>query len=183
MLAALSLSACSRQPAESPEASRVTPTASIHDLMTAQVEPAADLLWKAVSTKLTQQGVEEQRPHSDEEWLALRHAAIRLAEGGNLLLIDGRRVAAAGKVLEDAHVEGFFSAEEIGDAIAKNPEVFRAYAQALRGAGVQALSAIDARDPQALFDAGGAIYQTCNGCHSTFWYPDAPRPAIFATQP
>ena len=37
----------------------------------------------------------------------------------------------------------------------------------------ESLAAIDAKDPQALFNVGGKIDETCENCHSTFWYPNA----------
>ena len=39
-------------------------------------------------------------------------------------------------------------------------------------AGLQALAAIDARNPQALLEAGGAIDAACEACHVTYWYPN-----------
>jgi hypothetical protein len=36
-----------------------------------------------------------------------------------------------------------------------------------------ALAAIDAKDPQALFEAGEPINTTCENCHLVFWFPNA----------
>jgi len=35
------------------------------------------------------------------------------------------------------------------------------------------VAAIDAKDSTALFTAGGKVDETCENCHSTFWYPGA----------
>jgi hypothetical protein len=33
------------------------------------------------------------------------------------------------------------------------------------------LDAIDAKDPQRLFDVGGEIDEACEACHLVYWYP------------
>jgi hypothetical protein len=33
------------------------------------------------------------------------------------------------------------------------------------------VAAADARNVQALFDAGNTLDQVCEGCHLKFWYP------------
>ena len=45
---------------------------------------------------------------------------------------------------------------------------WNAYAQALIAAGRLAMAAAEARDADALFDAGGQLYVVCRGCHAQF---------------
>ena len=45
--------------------------------------------------------------------------------------------------------------------------------QALQDSLKPALDAIDKKDPQALFEAGEQIDETCENCHQVFWYPKA----------
>jgi hypothetical protein len=152
------------------------PTASIQDLMQAQVEPAAAALWESVSTTTTAAGIEEQQPHADEEWRALRRHALTLVEAANLLLVDGRKVVAAGGQAEDAHVAGVLPAARIQVAIDKDRAGFIERAHALHDAGVQALAAIDTRNPEHLLKAGGHIESACEACHQKYWYPDEKLP-------
>ena len=150
--------------------------------MNAQVDPAADFLWEAVSTEVTLQGTVEHRPQTDADWLELRHAAIRLAESANLLVIDGRRVAGEGHTLEDAHVPGISSAEEIQHAIDTDPPAFALHARELHTAATLILHAVDAKDVHALVEAGGKLDEACESCHLKYWYPNAPLPAELSAQ-
>ena len=43
----------------------------------------------------TKDGTEEIRPRTDEEWTAVRNAAVTLAESGNLLMMVPRAQATA----------------------------------------------------------------------------------------
>ena len=47
------------------------------------VDPSADTLWTAVGTIVTDQGVQEVRPRTQEEWDAVRTAAVHLVESSH----------------------------------------------------------------------------------------------------
>lgn len=143
--------------------------------MQSVIDPSADDVWNAVETDTTAAGENERQPHTPEEWLEVRSAAISLVESANLLMIEGRRAGArpfpaeATGALDSAQIEALITA--------RRPE-FNAFAAALRTASLTALSAIDARDPVRLMSAGGAIDQVCEGCHVTFWYPHQVIPRL-----
>jgi hypothetical protein len=167
------LAACSgRGQSEVPYAA----IASIQDIMAAEVDPSADLVWASVSTVTTAAGTEEKRPRTDAEWSAVRRQAITLIEATNLLLVPGRRVAEAGRKTEDANIPGIESAENIQKAIDGNRGGFRLSVLGLRAAGVKTLAAIDAKDPEGLSEAGGQVDAACEACHLKYWYPHSPRP-------
>lgn len=147
-------------------------TATIQELMDAIVDPAADYIWDSVAVIYTEDGVDEHRPQSEEDWQMVRYRALTLSEAANLLKIEGRRVAAEGATLEDADLEGIATPEEIQNAINQNPQAFAAFATGLQGAVDETLAAIDARDVDALLRSGETIDEACEQCHSTYWYPD-----------
>lgn len=147
-------------------------TATIQDIMVSEVDPAADYLWDAVSTTITAAGTDEHQPRTPEEWLQARHRAITLIEATNLLVMEGRRVAAPGKKLEDEGADGILTAAEAQKAIDGNRAAFVQYAHALHDVGEQMLTAIDAKSPKGMEDAGGAMDAVCEACHTTFWYPN-----------
>ena len=62
--------------------------------MRTMIDPAADAVWDAVVTESTPDGIVEIRPETDGDWTRLRRQAVLLAESANLLLVEGRRVAA-----------------------------------------------------------------------------------------
>jgi len=152
------------------------PVATIQDLMLNQVDPSADLLWASVSTVISSAGTEEKQPRTPAEWLTVRQYAVTLIEAGNLLLIPHRQVAQSGKKTDDADIPGIESPEHMQRAIDANPAHFRNAALALRAAAVKALAAIDAKNPEALTEAGGDLDAACEACHLRYWYPHSPRP-------
>jgi hypothetical protein len=90
---------------------------------------------------MTLEGTEEIAPKTFAEWEALRSAAMTVAESGNLLLMPGRMQEGA---------------------------EWRELSLALIASGRVALAAAQARDPEAVFEAGGELYTVCNDCHAAF---------------
>jgi hypothetical protein len=171
--ALLALTACLSTKALAPPFEAI---ATIQDIMTAEVDPSADHLWASVSTVSTAAGTEENQPRTPAEWKAVRSDAITLIEATNLLLLPNRHVAAPGTRTEDANIPGIESPQSIRAAIDSDPARFIAAALLLRAASVQALQAIDRKDPAALTEAGGEIDAACEACHLIYWYPHSPRP-------
>src|SRR5262245_500979 len=62
------------------------PAISTRDLMRSVVEPNAFVVWNAVKTVGTFAGIEEWQPKSDAEWMAVRRAAMTVAEAGSQLM-------------------------------------------------------------------------------------------------
>jgi hypothetical protein len=142
---------------------------TIKDLMESIIDPSADVIWGAVGTVADKQGVRDLSPRTPEEWLDLRRAAVRLIEGGNLLMMPSRAAAPAGVKSEAPGVE--LEPAEITALIGKEREGFDAFALALQAIGMEALQAIGAKDTDQLIEVGGRIEEVCESCHKTFWYP------------
>jgi len=85
--------------------------------------------------------VDRIAPKNDEEWTKVRDNALILAESGNLLMI-GNRVKDKGDWMK--------------------------MSKALTDAGVIALKAAEAKNPAALFEAGGQVYEACQQCHTKY---------------
>jgi hypothetical protein len=172
------IGACSthdgRAPALEPT-SPLRPLASLQELMQGLIDPSADGVWNAVETITTASGTATRQPQTPEEWLGVRHAAVILAEGANLLVIEGRRAGAQDFPAEAA---GALDSAHIQELIAAKRPTFNAFAAALRETALTAVSAIDARNPAQLVSAGGAIDQVCESCHLAFWYPNQVIPAL-----
>jgi hypothetical protein len=105
------------------------------------IDPTADTIWNSVGTTVSEKGTEEHQPRTDEEWATMRNAAAVLIESGNLLMLDGRRVD------EDQWI---------------------AVARGMSDAAARVLEAAEAKDVEAYFDAGGALYEACVACHSKY---------------
>ena len=135
VLAAALLPGC--RPAPSIEAP--LPSAlDLKQLMEWVIDPTADVVWDSVKWISTEAGTEEIEPRSDKEWAAVRNAAATLSELGAVLMLPGR---------------------------ARDDGEWKAMARALIATSRRALAAAEAKDKNALFAAGGEIYNACRGCH------------------
>lgn len=122
-------------------AETLQPIGSVTHIMRGIVDPAADVVFNAVSTTVTSAGVEEKAPSSQQEWDRVSDSAAALAESGNLLLVGSRAV-------------------DHGD--------WTKWSRKLVDAGVVALRAAEAKDSAGVFAAGEAIYEACDNCHKTY---------------
>jgi hypothetical protein len=121
------------------------PVGTIKQLMESTVHPSAEVVFESVGTIISVNGMEEIAPKNDQEWATVEHSALTLAEAGNLLMMPGR---------------------------AKQDKDWIRLAQALVDVGVVAHKAAQAKNAEALFEAGGQIYETCQSCHSHYWPKD-----------
>ena len=167
------LTACTEQTATTEAESPYKITATIQDIMDAQVDPAADEIWNSVASIVTATGVEEKQPRTDEEWEALKLKAFLLIEGGNLLAMPGRKVAPEGAALDPGELAGE-TPEAMQKAMETNRSAWVQLAQGLHDAGLEVMKAIEAKSPDQLISAGEVLDTACENCHSTFWYPNAP---------
>jgi len=170
----LGLTACGNKAPEAVKPSPFLPTASIQEIMSSIIDTNADDVWNSVATVISKAGIEEKSPKTDEEWAAVRRHAVTLAEASNLLVIEGRKVAADGVTTSSVPAE--LSAAEIQKTIDAHPQDFVARAQAFHLAVQKAIVAIDGKNTEALVDAGGGIDKACEACHIQFWYPIKKKP-------
>src|SRR5262245_44434744 len=91
ILIVLMLGACNRPPA-APPAPEFKLDYPIAEIMEHIVMPNADALWGSVETNVTEKGVDEKVPRTDDDWDKVRHYAVTLIEATNLLLMPGRHV-------------------------------------------------------------------------------------------
>jgi hypothetical protein len=117
------------------------PVTDIHHTMELILDPATDVIWDSAGTIITAEGEQELAPTTDEGWHTVEQAAAVVAETGNLLMMPGRAA---------------------GDDWVK-------YSGDLTEAGKLALQAARDQDSDALFDAGGRMYQVCLACHNQYW--------------
>ncbi|MBI3050101.1 MAG: cytochrome c [Acidobacteria bacterium] len=131
----------SRQADPAEEGAVTTPVASIAQIMNGIVQPNATVVYNAVGTFVSVQGVKEVAPQTDEEWAAIGNSAAALVESGNLLLLGSRVV-------------------DTGDWI----KMTRAYMDASQ----RALTAAQAKDKDGILTAGSDLNDTCDSCHAKY---------------
>src|SRR5262249_10903834 len=132
------------------------------------------VLWNAVGTVVDEQGFHDALPKTDQEWLDVRHAAVRMIEAGNLLMMPGRDAAPAGAKSETPGVE--LEPPEITALLNKDRKSFDGFAGVVQGLGQEALKRIEARDGDMLGETGSGMENVCESAHQPFWYPGEGAP-------
>jgi hypothetical protein len=160
-----------------PAAPPYHPVASIREVMNSVIDPNVDVVWNAVKTDIDHGKQIEHAPANDEEWAAVRHSAMTVSEGANLLMMPGRAVAPQGAGSLAPGIE--LAPDQVRALIDKSPSGWNQFARALQDSLQPAIAAIDKKDAQALFEAGDKIDEVCESCHQVFWYPE-PGPSASA---
>lgn len=143
-------------------------TATIRDVMNTLIDPSADALWESVRVEVDADGEHDYSPQTDEEWQALRYEAVSIIEGGNALMIPGRRVAPPGATTEFPEYE--FVPEEVEEKLREDRQSWIGFAQGLQGAAEQLLQAVENRNVDQLIEYGALLDEACESCHSQYWY-------------
>ena len=110
-------------------------------LMESFIEPSADVIWLSVGTIVTAAGEEHIRPQTEEEWAKVLNAAVAVSEAGNLLMMEPRAI---------------------------DGDEWMRLSQAMVDTGAEAIKAAEAKDPDAMFEAGAQIYAVCSNCHAKY---------------
>ena len=138
------LMGCASEPEEVP----FRPVANVSELMQTMIDPAADVVWDAVGTVITYDGVDHWEPETDEEWALVLNGAMTLTESANLLMLGDR---------------------------ARDQETWMRMSQGMVEAGMLAVEAAQNQDVEAIYGVGEAIYNSCDRCHNLYWVGDADR--------
>jgi hypothetical protein len=175
---ALVLQQCARPAPPPPSAAAATgdlrPVVSVRELMTTIIDPLADNIFDAVATDITEKGVVERSPTTDEDWAKVMQGAVALAEGTNLLKMHPRLVAPPDYKFDPA--ERGPNAPELAPAdiqkkIESDPALWNKHADELRVEALKVIDIIKAKDAPKLFAAGSDIDKACENCHLEYWYP------------
>jgi len=124
-----------------PAATPYKPVATLVDLMRSAVTLSAEVYWESVSIVVDAEGIHENHPETDLEWIEVWGAAMTLAEAGNLLMMPPRAV--------------------------DNDEWIR-LSTALVDVGLKAAQAASDRDFEAVLNVGEEVYNVCVECHETY---------------
>lgn len=141
----LLLAGCAQQQTPGPPIKAV---ATREEIMHHLVIPNAQIVWGAVGTTMTADATVEKQPKTDDEWFTVESAATTLMEAGNLLMMDGRAMD-NGKWMN--------------------------FSKALRESADTVRQAAKKHDPAGLFDRGGDLFDSCQGCHFAYRFEPDPK--------
>lgn len=106
----------------------IVPVATVKQLCEGMITSSSDALFN----------VGREAPDDEDDWRAVLHNALMLAEAGNLLMLEGR---------------------------ARDDGEWMTMSRALVDAGISAVRAVEVRDVDALLGAGDEIVVACETCH------------------
>ena len=124
-----------------PKTAQPNSSLSLKQVMEWVIDPNADVVWESVKSISNAKGTTEIYPRTDAQWDAVRNSAATLVEAGNILMLEAR---------------------------AKDDKQWMEYAKRLSRTSELALKATQDKNKEALFDAGGNIYNACKGCHDKY---------------
>jgi len=124
-----------------PKPAQLNTSLTLKQVMEWVIDPNADVVWDSVKSISNAQGTTEIYPRTDAQWEAVRNSAATLIESGNLLMAQGR---------------------------VKDDKQWVEYSQRLSRTAEIALKASQEKNKDALFDAGGKIYNACKACHDKY---------------
>lgn len=130
-------------PAGAGAAPAAEPIATVQQLMTGLVGPAANTVYESVSIVIDKNGEKENYPQDDAAWDAVAGAAAALAESGSLLMVADRPGA-------------------------RNTDGWRKLSQDMIDASLISMKAAQAHDREALLASGEALNASCDGCHRSY---------------
>lgn len=118
------------------------PDKTVQQLMAQDVQPTADIYWKAVQYISDEQGDHEILPQTDADWQRVKDAATRIGEFAELLKTPG--------YTEGRGDDWVQFATSLGE-VAKLAEQ----------------AAVD-KSPEKVFEVGGTMYAVCSACHMVY---------------
>jgi hypothetical protein len=170
-LVAVATEQCSSKPAQAAAPPELKPIVSVKELMENIVDPIADNIFDAVGSDVTEKGVVDTKPTSDDDWAKVRIGAVTLAEASNLLKMP-RPIAPPGDKNNSTGANApELSPEQIQAKVDADRALWNKHADQLRDAGLRVMEIVRKRDADALFQAGSELDKVCENCHLEYWYP------------
>jgi hypothetical protein len=115
--------------------------------------------------------VVETKPLTDEDWLKVERAAWLLAESVNLLKMPRPMAPPTASTGPHKGAEPELSPDQIQAKVDHDRARWNTYADGLRDSALRSVKVAQARDFEALFEAGSEIDKACEACHLEYWYP------------
>jgi hypothetical protein len=147
------------------------PVVTVKQLMNDLIDPASDFIFNAVGTVISDKGIAETEPKTDEDWAKVRIGAVTMAEGIYLLKIP-RPIAPTGDVNNSVGPDASeLTPDQIKAKIEADTVLWNAKIEALRNVNLEVLEIVKRKDAKELSQAGEILDQACEGCHLEYWYP------------
>ena len=161
-------------------AANPAPAASpnLHDLMKKIVAVQAQVIWDVGNTAQDDKGNPDASKLKPADWAKIVTAGTQVKTVAQTLAKADHVLAAAPgqKIDGDGSSPDAPTTKQVQGYVDKDPQVFRAFSQALSVSMDQIVAAAQTKNAQKLFDVSGNLDQICEDCHVKFWYPNQQVP-------
>lgn len=141
------------------------PQTTLKDLMAVVITDTTNVLWNAAL--LDPPAGSDKPVPTEDQWQEFRSNALKLQDIPALLLTPELPIAPAGTPAS----EGSLAPDAVAKLRKDNWAAWQAQVQVLQTGAQAALKAIDAKNFDAMLEAGDSMYPVCESCHQQFWYP------------
>jgi len=150
----------------------------LHDLMKKIVAVQAQVIWDVGNTAQDDKGNPDASKLKPADWAKIVTAGTQVKTVAQTLAKADHILAAAPgqKIDGDGSSPDAPTTKQVQGYVDANPQLFRAFAQALTVSMDGILAAAQAKNAQKLFDVSGNLDQVCEDCHVKFWYPNQQVP-------
>jgi cytochrome c556 len=151
---------------------------NLHDLMKKIVAVQAQVIWDVGNQAQDDKGNPDASKLKPTDWTKIVTAGTQVKTVAQTLAkADHVMASAPGQKIDgEGGSPDAPTAKQVQGYLDANPQVFRAFAQALSVSMDQIVGAAQAKNAQKLFDVSGNLDQICEDCHVKFWYPNQPVP-------
>jgi len=147
------------------------PVVSVKELMQYMIDPVSDNIFNAIGTTITEKGVVDIVPKTEEDWDKIRTGAVSLAEGAYLLKIRRPFTPPGDENNSTGPNPVELSPAQITAKVERDPVEWNARIEALRNVALEALDVAKRKDVNELWDVGENLDRACEACHRSYWYP------------
>lgn len=146
---------------------------NLHELMKKIVAVQAQAIWDVGNQAQDDKGNPDPSKLKPADWSRVVSAGTQMKQVAQALAAAGHVMAAGpGQKIDGEGGPDAPTAKQVQGFIDANPQVFRAFAQALSVSMDQIVAAAQAKNAAKLFDVSGNLDQICEDCHVKFWYPE-----------
>jgi cytochrome c556 len=153
--------------------------AYLHDAMKNIVAIQAQVIWDVSNDAVNDAGEPDAAKLKAADWTKIANAAVKLRQvaqtysgaGPVLVARPGEKIDGEGGTPEA------WGARKVQGAIDANPAAFRAFANQMKTAMDEVVTATQTKNAAKLADVTGRLDQICEECHMAFWYPDQKLPS------
>ena len=150
------------------------PEPTLHEVMTGDIDPVADVIWEVSSRAYGEDGNAQAGLLTAKDWSDIAQAARKLHDGAAVIIAnpDLTVVKPGTKILDEGTVPEAVTAAQVTSYVERDRPGLARHARELSDIALGIEAAAKARDHATTVKLSEDLDYVCEGCHQRFWYPD-----------